>query len=266
MRTAIFLAILLLSSVTLADITMTYPRSIVASATDHFDNQTYVQVLVAERLGKISPGQLLVINFSRTSGSDYNWDDLAIGEPWGHSTVTDYADSFTAKIPIPANASGDYTLSFSLSNSFGFRTSQRLPLVVEVTEAAYTFGLNSTYSVTAGQTNLLQIPVISESVAEDSIDLTISGLPKNWTTHYVKYMKPFDIGQFDITMRPVEEGAYTLTFLVKMDSGAIQQLNRTLRVMPTIQSKFESTADGFSLIPAILQPFYSLISFIGSLF
>jgi hypothetical protein len=263
-----FVVFLFVCSVVSASVTITYP--IYAN----FDsrNATYVSqfvgdktILTGKMLGKVAPGQTLVLVFSRETGSNWLWDRFQTSTGWNeHIRI---GDEITLIINIPKDAQGMYQLNITGTGSYEpgiVKTPEVLPITLEVTPAVYEYVFEQKYDLYVDYPNSVFFKVKSNSLAADVLEFSIADFPAKWVKKIQAKVEPLQERKLFFSINPMEEKSYRVKFTAMRESGITDIVDGTLDVHPaTLKTKLKSLSEGFSIVPIILQPFYSLLSLLG---
>lgn len=230
-------------------------------------------VLRGAELGDIAPGQTLAMVFSTTSGGNFDWTQSVIVPPQGWEKEDAVAlerdvHTLTSYLYVPANAAeGTYSFDVQLSRGLeGIRTPEKVTMTLNVKNSVFDYGFPAQYAAAAGK-SALQFTVKSNSIGSDVLKiLSLGGLPEKYTIQENAEIGPLEQKTVSLDVIPLDENIYTVTFNIgRESSGIVDTVDKELRIKPTIQSKLMLFGDGFSLVPVILQPFYSLLSIFGLL-
>jgi hypothetical protein len=265
-------ALLMLCSLAAAAITITYPKSIsITEVTQVSTAPDRPNVLQGVTLGDIAPGQALKLVISKQTGGTTikNWQKMTVTPPQGWTkddTVDPTRDinDLTVMIYVPLTAEeGPYTIDLEASEMVGARTVESVPLTINVRKNVIAYGFAEGYHAEAGAGEI-SLLVQSESLASDALTFkSVEGFPTKWISVPDLEFGPMEWKVLKFNVTPMEEGLYTIRFNIERQSGTIDTPEMVLRVKPTLKSKFRAFGEGFSIVPAILQPFYSLLSFLG---
>jgi hypothetical protein len=252
-----------------ASIHITYPKDVtyseIAKASKESGDFNYLKT---EKLGSIAPGQTLVLKIDRASGTIFLWDNLELRLPEGwKKTGSRQASYFTYEITVPKEtAPGTYTITLAASGDIKVMTPNMLNLTVDVRTNLYSFKLNPTYTAYMDTSNVIPFSIRSDSLAIDTLYLTLEGIPVNWFQAKNVVVAPLEEKKLFFLVTPKNEGTYGLTFTAQSSlGGAAGAMDSQLIVKPTsLKAKLQVLNEGFSIVTVILQPFYSLLSLIGS--
>jgi hypothetical protein len=264
--TVIFSLFLTLAS---ASIHITYPKDVTYSDIVKISDQSgEPNYLKNEKLGNIAPGQTFRLTIDRASGTIFFWDKLDLIVPEGWKKVgSKYASEFIYEVTIPKEtATGSYKIIFSASGDIKVMTPNLLNLTVDVRNDVYSFKAMPKYSVFMDTSNALPFSVKSDSLATDIVYLSLTGIASDWVTSKNMVIAPNEERKTFFLVDPKNEGTYDITFnAVSSLEGAAGSADSKLVVQPTsLKSKLEVLNEGFSIVTVILQPFYSLLSLLGS--
>lgn len=227
-------------------------------------------ILVPAKLGDIAPGQVLHLVITRTSGTTFFWDNMELTVPDGwKKTGAKEPSIFTYDIEVPKDAArGSYTLTFLASGDIQVLTPAKLDLTVGVRDDVYSFTVDSIYPVFIDQSNAVPFSIKSDSIAMDTVSLSIEGIPEDWAPTKNVVLSPNEERKMFFAVEPKTEGPYDITFKASSTlGGAGGSADSKMIVYPaSLASKLEVLNEGFSIVAVILQPLYSLLSLIGSIF
>jgi hypothetical protein len=258
------LAFLVLISTAFATVTLLEPNYIDPVPT----NELY--------LGNVMPGQTLELIFSRSTGTTGQqraifWETATATIP-GKETVTSElrGAKLSLKIKIPETHSGKYAFSIKLEGiQLRIIQPEIMKFWVDVRPASlYNIELSPEYHLNAGESNVVPVKIISSSVASDTLTLTdIEGMPLGWFNRQPVYLRYMSEREMTLDIAPFEEGAYSTTLHISRASNDVVNSEQTVfRVTPTLKSKLKAYGEGIAIVPVILQPFYSLMALLGSVF
>ena len=245
-----------------------YPVQMSFEEVLELDTVAHALIMEQKYLGKVSPGQVIELVFDRYSGGNFNWTDAVIDAPaFGLvQEIEASAQNITAKIPVPTDVTeAQYLFTVNISNYLGLRAIESVTFVVDVLHDVYTFDFPEGTTINAGETTTLTLNIKSYSIAPETLTLgNFEGLPAKWSQTATLFMGPLDQKAASFSVTPLQEGFYDLQFkLTHASSSVAETKNFALRVYPTIKAKFQSFGEGFSLVPMLLQPLYSLLSWLG---
>ena len=252
-----------------ASIHITYPKDVTYSEVVKVSKQSgEPNYLKNEKLGNIAPGQSFRIAIDRASGTIFFWDNLDLTVPEGWKKVgSKYASEFVYEVTVPKEtATGSYKIMLSASGDIKVMTQNMLNLTIDVRNDVYSFNILPKYEVFMDTSNLLPFSIKSDSLATDTVYLSLSGIASDWVASKSAVMAPNEGRKSFFLMDPKNEGTYDITFnAVSGLEGAAGSADSKLVVHPTsLKSKLEVLNEGFSIVTVILQPFYSLLSLLGS--
>ncbi len=263
------IACLLVFSIASASVALLEPVRIMMNEGKYLEDGSY---FVGEYdLGKIGPGQELDLVFSRNTGPNGTESKASIFWEKATSTVQQYSyemksDKIILKIIMPKGYRGVYVFNVTmLGVEVGTITPHTITFKVFVTEDVYEYYYDANAVSIQGQTIIIPISIKSNSIAEDVLFFdNTKGMPSKWIQPVSVKMPP--LSQHTVMMRvtPNEEGFYDATLLSR-HAGFNDALPLKLRVYPDFMAKARAFSQGFSITAIILQPFYSLISFMTSL-
>lgn len=255
-------------STVLATTTLNSPRQFTLTDSSVFND-----------LGNVAPGQTLNLIFSRSTGLTGEtraifWETAIATLPDGsnvNSNLQGAEISLTIKIPENTQE-GDYIFSVMMTGTdLRIIVPETYKFKVNVKKDVYSFAYEVNQKVNAGEPTAIVVRVTSSSSASDTFTITNTlGVPLGWFSRQNVYVPYYDgtgmqePTDYTLTITPFEEGYYPATLTLGKASGAPSYtLNINFRVLPTLKSKLKAYSEGFSLVPMILQPFYSLLSFFG---
>jgi len=145
-------------------------------------------------------------------------------------------------------------------------TQNALNLTIDVRNDVYSFNIMPKYDVFMDTSNSLPFSIKSDSLATDTVYLSLTGIASDWVASKSAVMAPNEERKAFFLVDPKNEGTYDITFnAVSSLEGAAGSADSKLVVHPTsLKSKLEVLNEGFSIVTVILQPFYSLLSLLGS--
>jgi hypothetical protein len=228
-------------------------------------------VLQGATLGDVAPGQTIKLVLSKETGGATikNWKRMTLTPPpgWMKDDEPDAVrdvNNITVYMSVPLDAEeGPYVVDLSASELVGARTVESVPLTINVRKNIIAYGFAEGYYAEAGA-GRIQFVVKSDSLAPDRITFrSVEGFPTKWASAPTAELGPLGEQTLELTVSPLEEGLYKIKFNIERDSGLVDSPQVELRVKPTLKSKFRAFGEGFSVVPTILQPFYSLLSFLG---
>ncbi|MEM0372318.1 MAG: hypothetical protein QXO69_00530 [archaeon] len=261
------LALLVLASTALASATLTYPQSIFMDYGTYNDANQYY--LGSFDLGKVAPGQTLKLMFSRNTGPGNTESEASIfwetAEGEGISSQINGMELVATHV-VPVTARGKYSFNVVLKGSeLGTIAPHFITFNVFVTENIYSFKYENSHVMDAGATKTVEMKITSSSAASDTLMFrNVDGMPSGWLDQKDVVIGPGETKTIAMKITPNEEGMYNANVRVTRKSSAVQDsVPLTLRVKPTVSSKLKAFSEGFSIIPVIMQPFYSLLSLLG---
>ena len=252
-----------------ASIHITYPKDVTYSEVAKISKQSgEPNYLKNEKLGNIAPGQSFRITIDRASGTIFFWDNLDLAVPEGWKKVgSKYASEFVYEVTVPKEAAtGSYKIILSASGDIKVMTQNVLNLTIDVRNDVYSFNIAPKYDVFMDTSNSLPFSIKSDSLATDTVYLSLAGIASDWVASKSAVMAPNEERKSFFLVDPKNEGTYDITFnAVSSLEGAAGSADSKLVVQPTsLKSKLEVLNEGFSIVTVILQPFYSLLSLLGS--
>ena len=252
-----------------ASIHITYPKDVTYSEVVKISKQSgEPNYLKNEKLGNIAPGQSFRITIDRASGTIFFWDNLDFAVPEGWKKVgSKYASEFVYEVTVPKEtAIGTYKIILSTSGDIKVMTQNVLNLTIDVRNDVYSFKIMPQYDVFMDTSNSLPFSIKSDSLATDTVYLSLTGIASDWVASKSAVMAPNEERKAFFLVDPKNEGTYDITFnAVSSLEGAAGSADSKLVVQPTsLKSKLEVLNEGFSIVTVILQPFYSLLSLLGS--
>jgi uncharacterized membrane protein len=252
-----------------ASIHITYPKDVTYSEVVKISKQSgEPNYLKNEKLGNIAPGQSFRITIDRASGTIFFWDNLDLAVPEGWKKVgSKYASEFVYEVTVPKEtATGSYKIILSASGDIKVMTQNTLNLTIDVRNDVYSFNILPKYDVFMDTSNSLPFSIKSDSLATDTVYLSLAGIASDWAASKSAVMAPNEERKSFFLVDPKNEGTYDITFnAVSSLEGAAGSADSKLVVQPTsLKSKLEVLNEGFSIVTVILQPFYSLLSLLGS--
>ncbi len=269
LKTLVLLSLCL--SIVSASIHVTFPKDItyneVVNVSTTHGEPNYLKDAV---LGSIAPGQTLDLTIDRSSGTAFFWDNLQIAVPdgWQH-TGAKHADDFHQQIIVPKDtALGVYNLKMYASGDIQVVTPERINLTLNVRNDVYSFKVDSSYPVYIDSSNSVPFTVKSDSIAADVVRLSLDGVPATWYGSKSVILSPNEERRMFFLVDPKTEGSYDIAFKVSSSlGGAGGSADSKMIVYPaSLKAKLTVLNEGFSIVTVVLQPIYSLLSIIGSLF
>jgi uncharacterized membrane protein len=252
-----------------ASIHITYPKDVTYSEVVKISKQSgEPNYLKNEKLGNIAPGQSFRITIDRASGTIFFWDNLDLTVPEGWKKVgSKSASEFVYEVTVPKEtAIGTYKIILSASGDIKVMTQNMLNLTIDVRNDVYSFKIMPQYDVFMDTSNSLPFSIKSDSLATDTVYLSLVGIASDWVASKSVVMAPNEERKSFFLVDPKNEGTYDITFnAVSSLEGAAGSADSKLVVQPTsLKSKLKVLNEGFSIVTVILQPFYSLLSLLGS--
>jgi hypothetical protein len=260
----------LVFSFAFASITLEYPIK------EHFDSKNATKVaryvgdstiLSGKLLGNIAPGQTVTLEFSRETGSNFLWDNFNVTVPPNWEKKETLSDKITVQITAPKDSIGLYDFNITATSSYEpgtIKTPEILPFQIFVSNTSYVFEFPSQFNAVIDYPNTLFFKIKSNSLAKDTIKFSISGFPTKWVKEVSTTIKPLDEKTLFFSIYPMEQKTFSVLFMATHESGLSETIPGEIIVSSTtFQTKLKAMAEGFSLIPVILQPFYSLLSLFG---
>jgi hypothetical protein len=252
-----------------ASIHMTYPKDVtysdIAKASNQSGDPNYLK---QEKLGNIAPGQSFRLVIDRYTERDFVWDNMDVAIPEGWKKVgSKSASEFIYEINVPKEtAIGPYKIILSASVEIKVMTPNILNLTVDVRNDVYSFKVMPEYKVFMDTSNSVPFSVKSDSLATDIVYLSLGGIASDWVSSKSVVIAPNEERKALFLVDPKNEGTYDITFTaVSSLEGAAGSADSKLVVQPTsLKSKLKVLNEGFSIVTVILQPFYSLLSLLGS--
>lgn len=267
------LAFVVLLSTAHSSITLEFPLA------EHFDSKNATKIaayagdtaiLSGKMLGDVAPGQTLKLVFSRETGSNFFWDKMQTNNPEWNEKLS-VGDKITLYLNIPKAASGIYSINITGTSSYDpgtIKTPEILPIQIRATNGTYAYSFPEHFEAIMDYPNSLFFRVKSTSLAADTLTFSILGFPASWAEPVKSDIEPFGEKTLFFKIDPMEERmrSYPISFSCLRDSGPIDLIPATIGISPaTLITKFKAMSEGFSLIPVLLQPFYSLLSLFGFL-
>jgi len=227
-------------------------------------------ILESEKLGDVAPGQTVYFVIERKSSTTFLWDNANIQIPDGWKKTGEVEpDAFLYDVAVPQNTKeGDYTITITTSGDLQVLTPNVIDLTVHVEEDAYFLAVDDFYSVYMDAFNLVPFTIKSDSIAQDPVSLSIEGIPANWVEKKEITISAGEEKRIFFLVDPKTEGVYPIKFKAITSQGGIGgTADSQITVYPaSLSSKLKALGEGFSIVTPILQPFYSLLAIIGSLF
>jgi hypothetical protein len=261
--------ILLIATVA-ASASLTYPQ-IINMNDGVLDTQQQVLYMGTFDLGNAAPNQELTLIFSRNTGENGALSSASIFWQSAEGNV-DYSlsgSAITVTHRIP-EISGDYYFNVTLKGSdVGTITPHIITFKVFVKKEIYTYDYTENHTVMAGVAKSFDLLIRSSSAAGETLSFRNSeGIPSSWITagdsRNSIFIEPYGTRTVAVTLTPNEEGNFDANLFVLRESSNVRDsLPLNVRVKPTVQSKLRAFSEGFSIIPVVMQPFYSLLSMMG---
>ena len=273
------MVLILLLSIGLADVRMIYPKHM-SFTEDYINYGESTRYMGGANLGDIAPGQTLRIIIERTSasakalpGEEFLWNFLEISAPepgWTKQDSSLGPSMLAVSLTVPKEATGTKSFFITAVNTEGargLRTPEKVPLQmnIEADIFEYLVSEGGTYYAYAGRLNDVKFKVRSKSIASDDILLEDMRQPSSWSRPKYVTVEPLADNEVSLFFEPDKEGLYDLDVKATRASNTeiSDHFSAKLRVYPTLESKFNACANGFSLTTIILQPIYSLMGLIA---
>lgn len=265
MKKIVFLV--LLATIVSASSTLVYPQMIHMNIGSYDENNDYY--MGEFDLGKIAPGQNLKLIFSRNT-SEYNTESEA-SIFWIRADGNDIHSSMSvhfieASYEIPFNLRGEHKFNLTLRGSeVGTIAPHIITFKTFITENVYDFEFQKEHVLKAGETKEITMKIKSHSASADTLTFkNTEGIPSNWIKKTDVLIEPGETKIITIKANANEEGQYFAKLNVGRHSSQLHDsLEMNFRVKPTLSAKLKAFSEGFSIIPVVMQPFYSLISILG---
>jgi hypothetical protein len=258
-------------TIVLASIHVTYPVDVTYSTVAKTSTQHGVpNILQSDLLGSVAPGQTVRLIIDRKSNTTFLWDsvELTIPDNWkktGSKAVSDIEYYIT----VPQEAqTGVYTITLTASGDIQVLTPEVIALEIDVSNNLYHADVNSLYPVYIDTSNAIPFTVRTDSIAREDTRIILEGVPTNWVDAKKFTLMPGEERRSFFTMEPKSEGVYPAKFKVLNDEGTeLASSDSQITVYPaSLGAKLKVLNEGFSIVTVVLQPFYSLLSLIGSIF
>ncbi|MFH0986715.1 MAG: hypothetical protein V1911_01560 [Candidatus Micrarchaeota archaeon] len=260
------LALLLLAQAGFATITVISPVERVFSDGDfQVDNKLIYHGVID--FGTAAPGQSIVFVFSRNTGEEglIYWEKAVVStDIVRESTLSGNEIELLAK--MPENVRGEYYFNVTMEGvDIGTIVSEVFTGKIFIKEDVFDFTIPEYIESDAGADKEFTMTVKSSSIAPDTIFIkNMDGIASKWITMQEFEIGPLEQKQITVEVTPNEEGLYNAKFNIGRASGPyIDQFSSKIRVYPTLKSKLGAFDEGFSIIPAILEPFYALLGMLG---
>lgn len=260
------IALLLLLAVACANVYLISPVQKTVDEIDRGDYIEHINYLPNTHLGKIAPGQKLDLTFLRKADDNFNWHQLEFLETDYVGPINIDENQMTVAIEIPPEElKGRKQITLKFRNDLNLRTPEIITFTFDVAHDLYRFTVPSGLQVHAGKSQTVKFILESDSISTDELILgDFEGLPAQWSRSGTIQIKPGERKELDFDITAMDEGWYNSKFQLSSTSGAVLGTQKvTLQVLPTLKSKFKIYGEGFAFIPAVLQPFYSLLSWFG---
>jgi hypothetical protein len=223
-------------------------------------------------LGRIAPGQTLELVFTRNTGQNGTESSASIfwekatapAELMPQTEIT--ATDLTMSLKIPEDKRGNLIFNVTLEGiEIGTIAPHTMTLKLQVTESVFSYSYEQRHYLYAGEPEQIPLTITSSSAGKDTLIFSdIEGIPSGWLSNSPAQIAPFEQKQIMLTVIPNEEGYFEAKINVGRTSSSLKDTNPlVLRVYPTFQSKLRAFGEGFSIIPVLLQPLYSLLSMFG---
>ena len=260
------LLLVLLASMVCANVYLVSPLEKTATEIDRSDYELHMTYLRDVHLGKIGPGQALDLVFSRKADENFKWNSLEVLECSYDCTTKITEETMTVSLKIPIEEStGNKRVVLKFKNDLDLRTPEIISFTFQVTkESLYIFSVPEDLEITAGESQKVWFHLQSNSISTDELILgDFEGFPAAWSHSGTIQIKPDEKKALNFDITALDEGFYDLQFQLSSTSGAVLGGQKvTMRIHPSLKSKFRLYSEGFAFIPAILQPFYSLLSWL----
>jgi len=264
------LLLILLISIACANVYLISPLEKTVEEIDHSDYELHITYLRDAHLGKIGPGQALDLVFLRNADENFKWNGLEILECSYECTTDTTEETITVSTQIPiGEPEGLKRVTLKFKNDLNLRTPEIVSFTFMITkESLYVFEVPEDLEVIAGESQKVWFHLQSNSISTDELILgDFEGFPAAWSHSGTIQIKPDEKKALNFDITALDEGFYPIKFQLTSTSGAVLgQQEVTLRVLPSLKSKFIIYSEGFAFIPALLQPFYSLLSWLSLAF
>lgn len=258
---------IMLTSIALSSVTMIYPKELTVNYGHYDENQDYF--LGVHELGKVAPGQQISLVFSRNTGDNNTESPASIywESATGKNVISKLSGNTIEAVFTAPEKLGTYLFNITLKgNEIGTIAPHIISFRIETSEDAYEYTFDRMHTMKAGESKEFIIVVKSNSVADDTILFEkAEGIPSGWIVINNIELKSGETKTTTATLTPNEEGHYSANLLIgKKSTAHLDEEEITVWAKPTFTSKMKSFNEGFSIIPVIMQPFYSIFSMIGS--
>jgi len=254
-----------------ASIHVTFPfdatySTVVVASTEHGEPN----YLKSEYIGSIAPGQTLKLTIDRQSGTTFLWDNIEATIPTGwEQTVSKLVSTIEYDIKVPKEAAaGTYSVTLLASGDMQVLSPNSIILTMDVSNALFSIKADPFYAVYIDTSNSVPFSITSDSIAKETLTIAIAGIPSSWINSKNVVLSPREERRMFFTIEPKTEGLYPITFKATNEAGTdLVSADSTMVVYPaSLKAKLTVLSEGFSIVNIVLQPLYSLLSLIGSLF
>jgi len=243
----------------------TYGTVVVSSAGHGVPN--YLQ---SENIGSIAPGQTLKLIIDRQSGMTFLWDNIEATIPPGwEETVSKQVSTIEYDIKVPKEATtGTYSVTLLVSGDMQVLSPNSIILTMDVSNALFSIKADPFYAVYIDTSNSVPFSITSDSIAKETLKIAVDGIPSSWINSKDVVLSPREERRMFFTIEPKTEGLYPIAFKATNEAGTdLVSADSTMVVYPaSLKAKLTVLSEGFSIVNIVLQPLYSLLSLIGSVF
>jgi len=215
-------------------------------------------------LGKVQPGETIILRFSTASGSDERWEIASVNkeslpEKWTAIDSIPGEKTLVVQITVPENAQQAlYNFSIEFSNPKTHLTPEKSEFRVTVEEGLISSSINSnTLTTEVGRDAEFQIIFVNDSIASHNVRID-SSLLQSWFEPIEVELEPKETTKIDLKVVPQVYGAKGFTFTISsMENGKnISNFDMQLNATPSLVGKFAIANEGFPVFTISLLPYY----------
>lgn len=224
-------------------------------------------------LGKVAPGQAIVIVIEKKSEKPDKWDGLFVDSVllpagWEHSVKSsDEAISVEIRVPVNAKVSNQrINMTAFSSGEPGFGDVFFADVSVVSPENVFTAGIDLTQiEATVNESVELNLTISNNSVA-DAVFLVSSNLPLDWLAPRELVVNAQSTKTFSLPVNLLAYGKRTAALTVASAHGSFSEtFGFEVNVFPLLSSKFQAPFFGVPFFSLTLWPYYLLNSVLSVL-